>query len=342
PTLLLTGFEPLFWRKSLRLEVLSKLQKLVAEGQQNIVLMLEMSPLYRLTQPLAYDEDFPAAEQASAAEREAWVKLLVRFIKIYDWVPTKRQQQIKAKAADMLWHEASGWPELREIAVQFLAYHCAVKDPALAETLNVDGENPNAYCETLRKHWRSFDQVSKGQHLNDPDSAGQEEVANAIRSSVNKHWSKEQVIDFFNSAAAARYEVKWQLCTIKEKVLLICLLKGDLPNPRNSVPLEHLVRRGYIFYDQGWHIVNESFGRYVTIAEDPATVQRWLHDIQESLWKYTRIPLFIGLLLLLGILAYTATDSLQSLMALLATMLGIIPVIFNNISLFKISGNGGS
>ncbi len=342
PTLLLTGIEPLIWRKALRLEVLSKLQRLVEDGQHNLVFMLEMSPLYRLTRPQAYDENFPEAEQASAAEREAWVKLFVRFIKIYDWVPTQRQQQIQRQAADMLWHEASGWPELRHIAIQFLAYHCAAKDPSLALLLKVDDQTSGGYCETLRKHWLCFDRVYKEQHLYDHDSAEQAKLVLNISASVNRHWSKQQIIDFFNSAAAARYEAKWQLCTIKEKVLLICLLNGDIPNPRNSVPLEHLVRRGYIFYDQGWHIVNDSFGRYVMMAEEPATVRRWLHDIEESLWKYTRIPLFIGLLLLLGMLAYTATDSLQSLMALLATMLGILPVIFNNISLFKVMANNGN
>jgi hypothetical protein len=345
PTMVLTGFEPLIWNKALRLKVLKKLQQLVSNGKVSLVLMMEMSPLYRLTQPIAYDEKFPVEQQADAAERDAWVKFFVRFIKIYDWVPKLRHKHHLETPADVLWYEANSWPELEHIAIQFLAYHCAVKDPELEHELKLTAGTTNYYCSDLAKYWQNFCLEFRG--LKDLPAKKRlchfkPGLSKKIYESINKKWTKEQIIDFFNSTAATRYEAKWQLCTIKEKVLLISMINGDLPNPRNSVPLEHLVRRGYIFYDQGWHIVNESFSRFIATAEDPDTVRRWMREVSESLWKYARIPLFIGLLLLLGLLAYTATDSLQSLMALMATMLGIIPVIFNNISLFKGGSNSGS
>jgi len=338
PTLLLNGFELLIWNKQVRKQALAALQQLIAAGQVNLVLLLDMSPLYRLTQPQAYSEHLPQAEQLDAEERQAWVTLFVKFMKIYDWVPNERKHQIVDTATDMLWYEASSWPELWQVAVEFLGYHCAVKDPQLAQQLQVGALNSSAYCKNLRRCTRLYHHLHQRQSLSDKDA----KLAGDILISVNRYWSKEQIIDYFNSAAAARYQQKWQLCTIQEKVLLISLQKGDIPNPRNRIPLEHLVRRGYIFYDQGWHLVNVSFGRFLLTAEDPVTVRQWIHATRESLWKYARIPLGIGLLLLLGLLAYTATDSLQSLIALLAAMLGIIPVIFNNLSLFKLPGTSNS
>jgi len=345
PTMVLTGFEALIWNKVLRQKVLKKLQQLVSNGKVNLVLMMEMSPLYRLTQPSAYDEKFPVDQQADAAECDAWVKFFVRFIKIYDWVPKLRHKPQLDKPADVLWYEANSWPELEHVAIQFLAYHCAVKDPKLEDELKLTVGTTNYYCSELAKYWQNFCLEFRSLADLPPKKRlryFKSNLSQQIYESINKKWTKEQIIDFFNSTAATRYEAKWHLCTIKEKVLLISMINGDLPNPRNSVPLEHLVRRGYIYYDQGWHIVNESFARFVITAEDPDTVRRWMREVSESLWKYARIPLFIGLLLLLGLLAYTATDSLQSLMALMATMLGIIPVIFNNINLFKGSSNSGS
>ena len=69
---------------------------------------------------------------------------------------------------------------------------------------------------------------------------------NEVVKSINQKWKNvSQVIDFFGTAAGAHYRYRWELCTTQERLLMINIANEHLPNPRNYIPLDHLVRRGF-------------------------------------------------------------------------------------------------
>ena len=110
-------------------------------------------------------------------------------------------------------------------------------------------------------------------------------------------WKPDQIIEFFGSHAGPIYRYKWELCTIDERLTLFQLANGSSVNPNNLETLEQLVKRGYIYRDCGWFIVNESFRRFVLYAETENTFAQWLEDTSSSSWQYVRIPIMITCLL---------------------------------------------
>lgn len=166
-----------------------------------------------------------------------------------------------------------------------------------------------------------------------------EKVKSGIKGkSISANWQPEQIIEFFGANAGAFYRYRWELCTKAERLLMYQIAKGLEPNPQNIEPLEHLMRRGFIFRDHGWHLINQSFQRFVLTAESPETIEEWMAEAKESAWRYLRIPLFALVIALVAIMVYSATDAIESALGVLTGILGLIPLAIRNISLFK----GGS
>ena len=104
--------------------------------------------------------------------------------------------------------------------------------------------------------------------------------------------------------------------------------------------IEHLVRRGFLYRHKGWHLVNESFRRFILVAEDEATINDWLDNAGTGTWNVLRIPIFALLLVLLVIFVYSSGSSMNSLLSVATATLGLIPLLLKNISLLKGSGAG--
>ncbi|GAB5379665.1 MAG: hypothetical protein Alis3KO_05560 [Aliiglaciecola sp.] len=164
---------------------------------------------------------------------------------------------------------------------------------------------------------------------------------NDIYSHTKEGMSSEQVIEYCSAACGAEYRYRWELCTKTERLILIQLASGMQPNPMSHESLSHLVRRGYVYRNYGWHIVSESFRRFVMTAEKPLTVEYWFEESQKSAWSYFRIPLFAAVITMLAILAFSATDAIESALGILSTILALIPLALKNLALFKAGSSGG-
>lgn len=118
------------------------------------------------------------------------------------------------------------------------------------------------------------------------------------------------------------------------------MARGLEPNPNNQEPLEHLLRRGFVFRNHGWHIINRRFAKFVLTAESPKDWENWLSEAKESHWRYLRIPLFAVIITIIAILVYSATDALETSIGILGGILGLIPLAVRNFSMLR--GSGGS
>lgn len=141
----------------------------------------------------------------------------------------------------------------------------------------------------------------------------------------------EQAIQYMASHAGPVYRRRWSFCTKEEKLLLYQLAKGQMINPMNAEPLEHLMRRGYIRRDPQWSVVSESFSRFVLSAEKENIYIKWMNASEQGLWKLLRIPLFTVALVILGILIYSAQETMESMMAIATSVLAFLPLLIRNL-----------
>jgi hypothetical protein len=161
--------------------------------------------------------------------------------------------------------------------------------------------------------------------------------SNAVITGENlqKFWKPSQIIAFFAMHGGALYRMKWELCTKDERYLLFQLASGCHVNPLNSEVLEHLMRRGYIYRDAGWHLVNDSFKRFVLHAERESDIAEWQADANTSIWSMLRIPVFTVVLVLLVVTVFSSGQAIDSALGILTAILGMIPLLLRNASLLR-------
>lgn len=160
-------------------------------------------------------------------------------------------------------------------------------------------------------------------------------------SCVNKYWDQDQVVEFFASHAGALYRQKWQQCTKDEKLLLFQVASGDTVNPNNVEVLEHLVRRGYVYRDQGWHLINLSFKRFVLTAENEEDMAQWQSEAKNSVWQILKLPILVVVLVLVALILLGTGEGLESILGIMSAMLGLIPLLLRNIGAFSQSSLSG-
>lgn len=156
-----------------------------------------------------------------------------------------------------------------------------------------------------------------------------------IKDDVQKYWLPEQIVEFFMIQAGPLYRKHWELCTVDEKVALWQLAHESKINPANAEVIQHLTRRGFIYRDKGWHIINESFRRFILRAESASVIDNWMDSTRSGLWPIVRIPLFTILFVLVVVVIYSSGFALNSVLGVATTTLGIIPLLLKNLNLIR-------
>lgn len=198
---------------------------------------------------------------------------------------------------------------------------------AVADVIHLIENESNGWAE-LRDVEESFKQYHRLVKLKDQDAV-------ITAENLQKYWKPSQIIAFFAMHGGALYRMKWELCTKDERYLLFQLALGCHVNPLNSEVLEHLMRRGYIYRDAGWHLVNDSFKRFVLHAERESDIAEWQADANTSIWSMLRIPVFTVVLVLLVVTVFSSGQAIDSALGILTAILGMIPLLLRNASLLK-------
>jgi hypothetical protein len=279
--LVLKGLENLAFQSDRRKQAQCLLQELDRLQHVHIVLLCEVSPLFRLINQHAYP-NVSASEYSDMDESLMWSTIIADYTKVYDWTPpVKSRLEINVTAMDVLEYENKGWFQLLKVKDLFL----------------------NMYASKL------------------------EEIAS--------NWKHDQIVEFFCSHAGGIYRQKWSQCTLDERILLFQLSGGATLNPNSIETLEQLLRRGYIYRDCGWFVVNESFRRFVLQAETDETFADWLSEVSVSSWQYVRIPILVTVVVLAIMIVVTTGQSLQSIIAAATASLGLLPSLMRGLSFFK-------
>lgn len=189
-------------------------------------------------------------------------------------------------------------------------------------------ENESNGWPELDQIKETFEEYHKLVKLDDPK-------AQLTASNLKTYWKPSQIIAFFAMHGGALYRMKWELCTKDERFLLYQLASGANVNPLNAEVVEHLMRRGYIYRDAGWHIINESFKRFVLHAEREESILDWQADANTGIWSMLRIPIFTVVLVLIVVTVFSSGQAIDSALGIMTAVLGMIPLLLRNVSLLK-------
>ena len=299
----ISGIEQVSLNAELRKDALDLLYELHVNPAVILVIVAETAPLYRILNPGCYSEQQDITPP-DTDEKSAWTKLFSEFSKHYVWCPVKKSMLDNPfDIGNLIAYECNAWQEIQHLDADFLRY---TEETRCAN----DGVSPCSAPEPRRPY------------------------------ELNNYWQPEQVIEYMLVYATPLYRRKWEECTRQEKLILWKVANGASINPSNAMVIEHLVRRGFLYRHKGWHLVNESFRRFILVAEDEATINDWLDNAGTGTWNVLRIPIFALLLVLLVIFVYSSGSSMNSLLSVATATLGLIPLLLKNISLLKGSGAG--
>lgn len=118
------------------------------------------------------------------------------------------------------------------------------------------------------------------------------------------------------------------------------MVNGVSINLLNVMVIEYLVCWGFLYWYKGWYLVNESFCCFILVVEDEVIINDWLDNVGIGMWNVLRIFIFVFLLVLLVIFVYLSGSLMNLLLSVVMVILGLILLLFKNISLLKGSGVG--
>jgi len=125
----------------------------------------------------------------------------------------------------------------------------------------------------------------------------------------------------------ASFYARWRKLDQEDRLLLHQLSKRQLVNPANTRSIKKLAHERLIKFDPWPKIADDSFKEFVETAEDQADFATWQSEASKSVWNNIRTPLLILLLVVIGVLLWVSSTSMQIVMTVLAgvaTLLGYL------------------
>jgi hypothetical protein len=161
-------------------------------------------------------------------------------------------------------------------------------------------------------------------------------IANVIQAHSLKSLNEERVVRLTAKYADAYYRLKWEECTLDQKLVLYQVASKRFPSTKNSEVIGHLLRRGYLVADPFLSISNESFRQFILNAELQVTFDEWESKAEQSGWQQMRIYVGVVILLILAWLAYTSKDTYQQLAYIVGSLLTVFTALTQGASLLKL------
>jgi hypothetical protein len=118
----------------------------------------------------------------------------------------------------------------------------------------------------------------------------------------------------------------WESLDSEDRLLLHQLAKGHLANPANTEGIGRLAKLGLIKFDPWLKIADRGLEVLANRADDKE-LENLLHEASASAWNSIRTPLLIVMLVVVGLLLYVSSTSMQivtTVLAGVASLLGYV------------------
>ena len=147
--------------------------------------------------------------------------------------------------------------------------------------------------------------------------------------------NREHLLGRLINQARAYYKYIWNSCSPGEQQTLSHLAQDHMLSHRDP-DIANLLKRGLIVKDEGLHLFNESFRRFVKSTEQLACVAEADAEARKgSLWQILKVPILVGLMAIAGFLFVTQQDLFSSSLALVTGVTTIISALFKALSMFR-------
>lgn len=340
-----SNINSIMFNKAYRVSALNLLENIINERRLSVLLITDVSPLYRLTRQESYP-DVDETDLASAEEKLKWSSLLSRFDKYFDWYPKENlNKNIGNGLKTTILRECESWPEQQKLEEIFCRFHVqhkiSVHSPIWAAKYRKGGYDYTfkKLDELLSKPDKVYEiKLNKSESkysINLEELEKTKFTSNTFNDSLKHCWTSSQINEFFVEKAGAIFRYRWELCTKQERLLLFYIACGRIANPQNHEALEHLIRRGYLVNRGIWSINSKSFKHFILSAEPESKIKEWQEEFKDSYWTFIRIPIFAVIFMLVVIIIYSATDAYESIFGLISALLAMVPLLLRNFSLFR-------
>ena len=154
--------------------------------------------------------------------------------------------------------------------------------------------------------------------------------------------TKEHLLGRIVNQARPYYNYLWRSCSSGEKQTL-CHLAQDRRLSHRDPDIQPLLKREMIIKDEGLHVFNESFRKFILAPDQRADVAE--HDAkarQESLWQTLKMPIMTIMIFVAAFLFWTQQDFFTSSLAVVTGVTGLISGVFKLMSVFHVEDVAGA
>ncbi|MEQ9439203.1 MAG: hypothetical protein RIG62_09145 [Cyclobacteriaceae bacterium] len=188
-----------------------------------------------------------------------------------------------------------------------------------------------------------FERMNGTMILQRGDSARQLRLAKGLQAVAQREDedTKEEILLKIQSMAQPFYFSLWNTCSKEEKYILHDLADDGFVNTENKQVLLRLMEKGLIFYDESFHIMNESFRNFILSNIKPSEAL----EMEKELRKHGRWSVYSTVILILIVsLIFFVVSAHESIVnqfiALLAGITAAVPYLLRLIGLVGLSSDG--
>ena len=162
------------------------------------------------------------------------------------------------------------------------------------------------------------------------------EILESAKKTNSEQAFKEELLLKIQNMAQPYYFSLWNSCSREEKYLLYDLAVDGLVNTKNLHSIYYLMEKGLIFYDESFHVMNESFRNFIlsdNCKEEALDMEKELRKTGN--WNLARTVILISLISVIGFVLFAHESIVDQFIALLAGASATLPYLFRFGNLFN-------
>jgi hypothetical protein len=198
-------------------------------------------------------------------------------------------------------------------------------------SLEIDRDRSDALAATLKQHAAGLDPELQSLIVSECEVAPEllaigENLARRLPPKARP--AREEVLAEIEAGARHFYETVWNACATDERVVLRQLAEEGLVNPNNRAAISRLLNSGLVRRGQMFHVVNESFRRFVLGAAPHATISTWEHEGVRVPWGTIATTGVTAAFGLAGLLLLTQEQLVDAWMSYIPALAPAIPTVW--------------
>jgi hypothetical protein len=150
--------------------------------------------------------------------------------------------------------------------------------------------------------------------------------------------TKEEILLKIQSMAQPFYFSLWNTCSKEEKYILYDLADDGFVNTRNKPVLMGLMEKGLIFYDESFHIMNESFRNFILSNIKQSEALKMEQEARNNgRWSVYSTVILLLILSLIFFVVFANEGIVNQFVALLAGITAAVPYLLRLVGLVGLS-----